>query len=124
MNQFLILFPLALPSIKDSRHWHNRFTLLVRPPSSLSNLNDGPLCVKYRHFIDFPVNGVSINFKVLRRKPLINKKHFPEIKYIKSLCLLQKQPPEVFCKKGVLKNFANFTGKHLCWSLFIIKLQT
>ena len=21
------------------------------------------------------------------------------------------------------KNFANFTGKHLCWSLFLIKLQ-
>ena len=26
----------------------------------------------------------------------------------------QKQPPEVFCKKGALKNFANFTGKQLC----------
>ena len=27
-------------------------------------------------------------------------------------------------KKGVLKNFAIFTGKHLCWSLFlIIKLE-
>ena len=26
-------------------------------------------------------------------------------------------------KKGVLKNFANFTGKHLCWSLFLIKFQ-
>ena len=27
-------------------------------------------------------------------------------------------------KKGVLKNFANFTGKHLCWrSLLLIKLQ-
>ena len=25
-------------------------------------------------------------------------------------------------KKGVLKNFANFIGKHLCWSLFLIKL--
>ena len=26
-----------------------------------------------------------------------------------------KQPLEVFCKKkGVFKNFANFTGKHLC----------
>ena len=25
-------------------------------------------------------------------------------------------------KKGVLKNLANFTGKHLCWSLFLIKL--
>ena len=35
----------------------------------------------------------------------------------------QKQPPEVFCKKGVLKNVANFTGKHLHWSLYIIKLQ-
>ena len=36
---------------------------------------------------------------------------------------VQKQPPEVSCKKGVLKNLANFTGKRLCWSLFLIKLQ-
>ena len=34
----------------------------------------------------------------------------------------QKPPPEVFCKKGVLRNFAEFTGKHLCQSLFFIKL--
>ena len=27
---------------------------------------------------------------------------------------VKKQPPEVFCEKGVLKNFAKFTGKHLC----------
>ena len=26
--------------------------------------------------------------------------------------------PEVFCKKDVLRNFAKFTGKHLCQSLF------
>ena len=26
-------------------------------------------------------------------------------------------------KKSVLKNLANFTGKHLCWRLFLIKLQ-
>ena len=33
----------------------------------------------------------------------------------------QKQhPPEVFRKKRVLKNFANFTRKHLRWSLFVI----
>ena len=25
--------------------------------------------------------------------------------------------------KGVLKNLRNFTGKHLCWSLFLIKFQ-
>ena len=24
-------------------------------------------------------------------------------------------------KKGVRKNFPNFTGKHLCWSLFLLK---
>ena len=30
---------------------------------------------------------------------------------------------EVFCKKSVLRNFTKFTGKHLCQSLFLIKLQ-
>ena len=27
-----------------------------------------------------------------------------------------------FCKKGALRNFANFTGKQLCQSLFFIKV--
>ena len=27
---------------------------------------------------------------------------------------VQKQPPELFFKKDVLKNFANFAGKHPC----------
>ena len=31
--------------------------------------------------------------------------------------------PKVFCKKDVLKNFEIFTRKHLCWSLFLIKLK-
>ena len=30
--------------------------------------------------------------------------------------------PEVFCKKGVLRNLAKFTGKHLCQSLFFNKV--
>ena len=30
---------------------------------------------------------------------------------------------QMFFKIGVLKNFAIFTGKHLRWSLFLIKLQ-
>ena len=29
--------------------------------------------------------------------------------------------PEVFCKNGVLRNFAKFTGKHLYQSLFFNK---
>ena len=36
---------------------------------------------------------------------------------------LKKQPTEVFCKKGVLRNFVKFTGKHQCQSLFLIKLH-
>ena len=35
----------------------------------------------------------------------------------------QKQPPEVLCKKAVLKNLGNFTGKHLRLSFFLIELQ-
>ena len=31
---------------------------------------------------------------------------------------------QMFFKIGVLKNFAIFTEKHLCWSLFLIMLQT
>ena len=32
---------------------------------------------------------------------------------------IHKQPPKVFYKKSVLKNFAIFTGKHLCWNACI-----
>ena len=31
--------------------------------------------------------------------------------------------PEVFCKKGVLRNIAKLTGKHLCQSLFFNKVS-
>ena len=45
---------------------------------------------KYLHVIDLMLNG---------------------------LLIIQKQPPGVFCKKDILKNFANFLGKQLCKSL-------
>ena len=34
----------------------------------------------------------------------------------------QKQPPEVFYNKCVHRNFAEFTGKHLCQSFFFNKV--
>ena len=37
------------------------------------------------------------------------------------ICVNQKQPPEVFYKNGVLRNFTKFTGVHLCQSLFCNK---
>ena len=30
--------------------------------------------------------------------------------------------PELFCKKGVLRHFTKFTGKHLCQVLFFNKV--
>ena len=34
----------------------------------------------------------------------------------------QKQPPEVFCKKGFLRGFLKFAGKHLYQGLFFNKV--
>ena len=34
--------------------------------------------------------------------------------YIRFCFLYTSSLPEVFCKKGVLRNVAKFTGKHLC----------
>ena len=33
----------------------------------------------------------------------------------------RRSRPEVFCKKGVPRNFVKFTGKHLCQSFFFNK---
>ena len=46
------------------------------------------------------------------------------ILFIKTrMSVFHKQPPEVFYKKKIRKIFAIFTGKHLCWNLFLIELQ-
>ena len=34
----------------------------------------------------------------------------------------KKQPPEVFCEKGVHRNFTKFIGEYLCQSLFFNKV--
>ena len=37
---------------------------------------------------------------------------------------IRSSRPEVFCKKDVLRNYAKFTGKHLCQSLFYNKVAS
>ena len=39
------------------------------------------------------------------------------------ICFFRGSLPEVFCEKGVLRNFAKFIGKHLCQSLFFNKVE-
>ena len=36
--------------------------------------------------------------------------------------IFRSSRPDVFCKYGVLRNFAKFTGKHLCQSLYFNKV--
>ena len=40
----------------------------------------------------------------------------------RSMSLCRSSHLELFCKKGVLRNFAKFTGKHLCQRLFFNKV--
>ena len=58
-------------------------------------MND-PLCICEPEMICEPFMQLSILLKKLSRSSL----------------------PDVFCKKSVLRNFAKFTGKHLCQNLF------
>ena len=37
-------------------------------------------------------------------------------------CIFRSSRPDVFCEKGVLRNFTKFTAKHLCQSLFFNKV--
>ena len=41
---------------------------------------------------------------------------------VKSITRYRSIRSEIFFKTGVLKNFANVTGKHPCWTLFLMKL--
>ena len=44
-------------------------------------------------------------------------------KLVPSQTLLRSSHRKCSVKKGVFKNLRKFTGKHLCWSLFLIKLR-
>ena len=56
----------------------------------------------------------------------------PKTVYLSTVYLLlngqvgkyRRSRSEMFFEIGFLKNFAIFTGKHLYWSHFVVKLQT
>ena len=61
----------------------------------------------------------SDKFKILTPKWQLLK----ILSNLKYYCqIIRSSRPELFCKKVVLKNFAKFTEKHLCWSLFSSKV--
>ena len=47
----------------------------------------------------------------------------PEELITTDVLMCYKQSSIMFRKKGVRKNYVKFTGKQLCWILFLIKFQ-
>ena len=65
------------------------------------------------------------NFDVCQSKKVKNNCSIP---WVNLACILytyifRKQPPRCSVKKAVHNNFAIFTIKHLCWSLFLIRSE-
>ena len=48
--------------------------------------------------------------------------NFTFLKFEASSWISRNSHPEVFCKKGILRNVAKFTGKHLCQRLLFNKV--
>ena len=53
---------------------------------------------------------------------LLEKIHHSYYRFLK--IYFRSSRPEVFCRKGFLRNFAKFTGKYLCQSLFFNKVAS
>ena len=63
------------------------------------------------------------NFRCLHKVRTKIKEHMTDYTLLLYRChQVRSSDPEVFCKKGVLRNFTKFTGKHLCQRLFFNKV--
>ena len=80
-----------------------------------------PLNDKFWHY--FRMNATSTYWSYIDFSTLITYTSYITNTYDYETCI-QKQRPEVFCKKGILKNSRNFIGKHTCRSLSFTKLKT
>ena len=97
------------------KKFQNMFSTSLNLPSQLMYLY--PSC---RYSPPKTMCSFSICFLVAPLPLSIRRQKFSGNFVFPLQFILQKQPQEVFCKKGVLKTFANFTGKHLCSSPFLI----
>ena len=59
----------------------------------------------------------------LRKKYPFQSALFLEVEGTNQWKVIRSSRPEVFCKKGALRNIAKFTGKQLCQSLFFNKVE-
>ena len=101
--------------------------MIKRPQEYIEAVTQGCKKKKFSYIIlrNSLVNtcaGVSFLIKKFKLMKILKKNSGKLLLGVVLSIKVQKQPPELFCKKGVPKYFAKFTGKHLCHSLFFNKL--
>ena len=139
-QKFLVL------TLLSSERWKSELTL--EPPSDFEHGTPGLGIQRLNHYkFDFPPRTIYfsskwsshkrecflcfVGFQSLRLTSrihgLLSSQFFKEnetLWYVlfRSWHSQRSRRPEVFCKKGVLKNFTKFTGKHLRQRLFFNKV--
>ena len=76
---------------------------------------------KFKQSLITPLSKLWINFQ---QKFKEDRACWARGQRLRWLIDWQRQPLGVFCKKDVLRNFAEFTGKHLCLGLFFNKVAS
>ena len=100
---------------------------------NLSNIGIENILQRFSSFSSFKTHWVK---KYLNYRELVYKTNSANLYFYKKMflpfylwfifatgiCIRRSSRPEVFCVKGLLRNFTEFTGKHLCQSLFFNKV--
>ena len=107
LNKDLDKFLQPIPAVRPPKIRYRRITF-----SNLKKVLLGPL-------IDLVWNVAENKLEQLTQEEL-TKWVVLTLIYQRVTC--RSGCPEVFCKKGVLEKFAQFTGKQLCQSLFFHKV--
>ena len=84
-----------------------KFTKLMKPPIATLRINGCIVAIYTHDLINVGATFQEIADNVMASVELLDSR---------------SSRPEVFCKKGALKNFTTFTGKYLCQSLFFNKV--
>ena len=71
-------------------------------------------------------NSLTIIFEIMKKENSTNTSSLDTFIrcQFKKPSLFRSSRPEVLCEKGVLRNIAKFTGRHLCQSLLFDKKET
>ena len=71
----------------------------------------------------YNMNNVHVSPDVLSTLLLLQQGNLYKLQQKIMHDISRSSRPELICKKAGLKNYAEFIGKYLCRSLFLIKLQ-